>query len=57
MFVDSELQPDSIAIFRNSIKAWNPPHDCEPIDEKTRDRILENVKLAFESKGDNIDLL
>lgn len=57
--VDSELLagPSGLAIYRNSIRSWNPPHDNDLIDENERDRIVDNIRRAFRFDGFEIQVL
>lgn len=59
MFVDSEvLAPGyGIAVFRNSIKAWLPPHEGQQVDESERQRILENIRRAIAFENRPVDIL
>lgn len=52
-FVDSEVlaEPDAILAYRNSIQRWDPPNESQPLDDSERDRIIENIKRAFEFRG------
>lgn len=52
-FIDSEVlaEPDAIVAYKNSIKHWEPPHESEAIDANDRERILRNIKRAFEFRG------
>lgn len=54
--IDSELlAARGIMLYPSSVKRWNPPNAEEPVDEKTRDRIIENIRQVFESKGYEVD--
>lgn len=56
-FVDSEFLTDgTLAIVGNSITAWEPPHENEFLDEKIRERILNRIKAAFESRGYHVEI-
>lgn len=53
MHIDSEvLLARGIMLYRSSVKRWDPPNNEEPVDDKTRDRIIENIRQVFASKGD-----
>ena len=49
--------PSSIAIFKDTIQTWDPPHDNVPITDSDRDRILNNIREAFRSQGFEIDVI
>lgn len=59
MFIDSEVLtgPTGMMVYRSSIERWSPPHSDEPIDEKKRDQVVENVKEVFRAQGFNIDVI
>jgi hypothetical protein len=44
----------SLAISPSSIQHWDPPHDGELIDEATRNLIVDNIRRAFASRGEDI---
>jgi hypothetical protein len=58
-FVDSEVLAagQGIALFRDSIKAWRPPHENEPITEKERDQIVENIRRAIEFREQPVEVI
>jgi hypothetical protein len=59
MSIDSEALtgPDGLMVYRSSIRAWDLPSSQEPIDEATRDRILDNIRRAFRFRGFDIQVL
>ena len=49
--IDSEiLSSTGIAIVKDSIRRWNPPHETEVIDDAMRNMIVDNIKRAFNYK-------
>jgi hypothetical protein len=52
-FVDSEVlaEPDVILVYKGSIKYWDPPRGLDAIDGSDRERIIKNIKRAFEFRG------
>src|SRR5690349_24051936 len=51
MFLDSEvLAVPAISLDIRTIKRWDPPHEGEALDEAEKNRIIENIKLAFQSQ-------
>jgi hypothetical protein len=49
-FIDSEIlmtEPPSVAIWRNRIETWRPPHDNEIISEAKREEIIKNISGAL----------
>ena len=59
MFVDSEVlaKPGAIALWRESIKRWDPPHDTEAVGLEDRSRIIENIQWAFQSQGHELQVI
>lgn len=57
MKIDSELLmgPKAMVIYSYSISRWLPPHDCEAVDEKVRQRIMNNLMEAFRFRGAEVD--
>lgn len=59
VFVDSEILATGhgIVVFKNSIKAWRPPHDKEELTAAQRQRIIENVRRAIEFRKQPVEVL
>jgi hypothetical protein len=59
MLIDSEVlaSPGGIAIIKKSIRAWNPPYEKEIIDDMKRITIIDNVRRAFHSQGEDISVM
>lgn len=57
--IDSEVlaSPGGIMVVKNSIRAWNSPHEDEPIDDNKREVIIENIQRAFRWKGEWITVM
>lgn len=53
MLIEHDLQalPRLIAIWRDSMKSWEPPHDQDPLDEADKDRIIANMRRAFATRN------
>jgi Immunity protein 74 len=45
------LRPGAIAVYRNSLKRWDPPDDEQVLADSDRERIMGNIRLAFTSLG------
>ena len=45
----SSGEPDFVC-GRNSIKAWEPPHEKEPLTEEARDQIIEMIRKELAEK-------
>jgi len=59
MFVDSEVlaKPGAMALWGETIKGWDPPHDAEVVGPDDRLRIIENIRRAFESQGYELQVI
>lgn len=60
--INSEYYTDDfedlgIAIYKNSIKKWNPPYENELIDIDKQNEIIENITKALEFKKIKIDII
>jgi hypothetical protein len=53
MKVDSEVLagPSGLVLYTDSIKRWDAPHEKEPVNEKMKQRITENIREAFRFRG------
>jgi hypothetical protein len=58
LIIDSELLigPVGLGIWSSSIRAWEPPHSTELIDEATKAKIIENIRAAFRFRGSEIQV-
>ena len=57
--IDSEVGGTSeptIAMFKDSIKVWEDAANPEPVTDEERDRIASNIKRAFESCGNGLEI-
>jgi hypothetical protein len=52
VFVDSEILSTQtrMVAHRGSIKRWDPSNELDALDEADRDRIIQNMRHAFESR-------
>ena len=59
LFVDAEVLASGhgIAVFKDSIKIWRPPHENDALSAERRSRIIENIRRAIEFRGQPIDIL
>jgi hypothetical protein len=57
MLVGSEGVIGGVAIWRETIRKWQPPHDVEPLDDGKREAILENIRQALRFQGDEIKVI
>lgn len=53
VWIDSEVlaKPGAIALYQDSIRAWENPEGSAPVNDADRSRIVENIERAFESCG------
>ncbi len=51
--IDSKVlaKRGTIALFKDSLKAWESPDASALVNDNDRNRIVENIKRAFESRG------
>ena len=58
-FVDSEVlaEPGAILVYRDSMKRWDPPNQSDVLDDSDRERIIENIKHAFEFRGHKLQVI
>jgi Immunity protein 74 len=59
MLIEQDLQGDShlVAIDRDSMRGWEPPHQAEPLSDEKKDQIIENVRRALATRGYRLTLL
>jgi len=59
MFVDSEVlaKPGAMALWGETIRRWDPPYDAEMVGPVERSRIIDNIRLAFESQGYELQVI
>lgn len=60
VFVDSEIivtSRDGMVAYWNSIKRWDPPNELDSLDEADRDRIMQNIRHAFESRESSFHVI
>lgn len=53
MFVDSELLTGlaGMAVYKDTMQKWDPPYDNIPVTDSDRDRVLKNIRDAFQGFG------
>jgi len=58
VWVDSEVlaRPGAIAMFKDSMKAWEQPNDSAEFTGADRDRIANNIKRAFDACGYDLEV-
>jgi len=51
MFVDSEVLPgpSEMAVYKDTIRKWDPPYNSVPVRDSDRDQILNHIRDAFRS--------
>ena len=59
LLIDSEVlaPPKTMAVLARSIRAWEPPHEADPVTADDRARILDNVRRAFDWQGAHLQVL
>jgi ubiquinone/menaquinone biosynthesis C-methylase UbiE len=57
VLVDAEVLANrGIAVWSRSMRQWDPARETDPIDSTDRVNILENIRRAFESQGELLDI-
>jgi hypothetical protein len=58
-FVDAEILAagHGIAVFKNSIRSWRPPHDKDKFTAEQRERIAANIRAAIEFVRQPIEVI
>ena len=59
LHIESEyvIGPAGLGIYKDSIRAWDPPYDGSYIDKHKRDRIVDNICRAFRFRGFEIEVV
>jgi Immunity protein 74 len=59
MFIDSEAlaTPNAMALYRGSIRAWDPPHENDLLSDKDRNGIIDKIRRAFASRGWTLEVI
>jgi hypothetical protein len=50
-------KPWSVAIWRDTIKRWDPPHEANIIGQDDRERIIGNIQRAFEAVNQTLEVV
>jgi hypothetical protein len=59
MFIDSEIlmtKVPTVAIWKDRMQTWKPPHDKEKITEEKRMEILKNICAALKWKNTLVEI-
>jgi hypothetical protein len=60
LICDAELMAPGttfyLVIYADQVKNWEAPHAAEPLDDHEKKRIFENIKAAYRSIGEEIDV-
>jgi hypothetical protein len=59
MFIESEIlmtEAPTVAIWKDHIRAWKPPHDNEQVSEEKRTEILKNVCAALKWRNTQVEI-
>lgn len=59
LYISSEIEagPDNTAIFKKTIRNWEPPYTNEAVDDNKRAAILNAMHRAFRWKGKWINVI
>ena len=59
MFIESEIlmtDVPNVAIWKDHIRAWKPPHDKEPVSEEKRTEILRHICAALKWRNTQVEI-
>jgi hypothetical protein len=59
MFIESEIlmtDVPTVAIWKDHIRTWKPPHDKEQVTDAKRTEILTNICAALKWKGTQVEI-
>lgn len=56
--IDSEILsgPSGLVVYTGSIKNWDKPFDKDPLSADDKQRIVRNIKAAFNYRGFDIEV-
>jgi hypothetical protein len=57
LYSEAAANVDAIAVWRETIKRWDAPHDIEAIGDLDRDRILGNIERALRTTNTRLDVI
>ncbi len=59
MSIDSEVLASGhgMAIFKDSIKGWRPPHHTEVLSDEKKREIIDNISKAIQFCGQPVEIL
>lgn len=58
LFVDSEvLAVPGVVIYAKSMRGWDSPNQNETLIDSERDRIISNIRDAFASQGETLEVI
>ncbi len=59
MFIDSEIlmtEMPTVAIWRDRIRSWAPPHDKDPVSEQKKTEILKRICAALKWRNTQVEI-
>ena len=59
MFVEAEMlaRPNGVAVYRQSISQWDPPHESDALSESDRERVLASIIAALRLQGLDVEVI
>ncbi len=54
---DRVIGPAILGMYKDTIRAWDPPDDGIVINKRKRDRIVDNIRRAFRFRGIEIEVV
>ncbi|MDB6016686.1 MAG: hypothetical protein JWR19_1175 [Pedosphaera sp.] len=59
MYIESEIlmtEEPTVAIWKETLRAWKPPHEAEKVTEEKRMEILKNISAALKWRDAKVKL-
>jgi hypothetical protein len=57
IFQELMADPRLVGLDRESMRAWEPPHERRSLSEADKDRIINNLRRAFATRGYDVEVL
>lgn len=56
IFIEMLSGKFALAVYRESMKHWEPPYDTVPVTKEEQERIIENIRDIFRYQGYEIEV-
>ena len=57
IFIEMLIGEFALAVYRESMKHWEPPYDAASVTKEEQERIIENIREIFRYQGYEIDVV